>query len=118
LAGAAALPVSVGGWASSAGAAVPADVGAASGSVALADVSSSSCSTPIAAMPSLVMTTRSGPPSTPVTRIRLRLRRLSITLLRASPLSLRLSGRGRTERSARCAAAPRITSWVSLSLVM
>jgi hypothetical protein len=69
-------------------------------------------------MPSLVMTTRCGPPSVSITRIRPRLRRASITLVRAPPLSLRLSGRGRTARSARCAAAPRITSWGSLSLVM
>src|SRR5919106_347917 len=46
------------------------------------------------------------------------LRRLPITLVRAPPLSLRLSGSGRTERSVRCAAAVRMTSWVSLSRVM
>jgi hypothetical protein len=55
-------------------------------SASLAGAGASS-STPIAAMPSLVITTRSGPPSQPSTRIRPWLRRLSITLLRAPPLS-------------------------------
>ncbi len=58
------------------------------------------------AMPSLVMTTRCGPPSAPMTRIMPRLRRASITWASAPPLSLRLSGRGKTERSARLFDAP------------
>ena len=76
-------------------------------SASLAGAGASS-STPIAAMPSLVITTRSGPPSPPSTRIRPRLRRLSITLLRAPPLSVRPSGSGRTEWSARWVAALRM----------
>src|SRR5688572_18974560 len=115
LAGVAATSAFVAGAGAPTALSVSADVGAVS---VAAGASSSSASTPIAAMPSLVMTARSGPPSPPRTRIRPRLRRLSITLLRAPPLSVRLSGSGRTERSARWAAALIITSWVSLSLVI
>src|SRR5688500_15728826 len=61
-----------------AGGSALADVGAVSAALG---ASSPSISTPIAAMPWLVMTTRSDPPSPPSTRIRPLLRRLSITLL-------------------------------------
>jgi hypothetical protein len=72
---------SLAGAGASTGLSAAADVGAVS---AADGASLSSASTPIAAMPSLVMTTCSGPPSPPRTRIRPRLRRLSITLLLTS----------------------------------
>ena len=94
LAGVAAPSASVAGAGASAALSASADVGAVSGAGVglVAGRSSPSGSTPIAAMPSLVMTTRSGPPSPPRTRIRPRLRRLPITLLRAPPLSVEAVG--------------------------
>ena len=47
-----------------------------------------------------------------------RLHKVSTTLLSAAPLTVRLCGKGRSEPSARWAAALRITSWVSLSLAV
>ena len=45
-----------------------------------------------------------------------RLRKVSMTLLSAAPLTVRLCGNGRSDPSARWIAALKITSWASLSL--
>jgi len=97
----------VGAGASTASAPASAGVGpvsAAAGpveSLVSSAVSLSSGSTPMAAMPLLVMTTRWGRPAVSMIRTNPRLRRPASTFCSAPPLALTPSGKGSTERSSR-----------------